>query len=155
MEFLIDYTHFSEQRILTYCEDEYSFDMDPWIYEIDFDFAINTLTLTVIDDKVTQLSGFCGLNKKMKSNFIVPKSKKGLLKVLYPEKYCNSSGCDGTNDGDWPIYVNIQSGWICIGNPEKDSNAVEFINNCIAVIDDNNKFISLWLKPEKVPKFLI
>ena len=34
---------------------------------------------------------------------------------------------------------------------EKQGNAVEFINNCVAVIDDDKEFISLWLKPQSLP----
>jgi len=63
MEFFIEYTGIPEQRTLMYREDEFSFDMEPWVYEMDFDIAINTLT--VVDSKVVQLSGFCGLNKNM------------------------------------------------------------------------------------------
>jgi len=57
----------------------------------------------------------------------------------------------GINDGDLPVNINAQTGWICIGNPEKKGNAVEFINNCVAVIDDNKEFVSLWLKPDRLP----
>jgi hypothetical protein len=55
------------------------------------------------------------------------------------------------NKEDWPVYVNIRTGWVCIGNPENKGNAVEFINNCVAVIDENKCLASLWLKPKKLP----
>jgi uncharacterized protein YbdZ (MbtH family) len=54
------------------------------------------------------------------------------------------------NNEDWLVHVNVKTGWVCIGNPEKKGNAVEFINNCVAVIDDK-EFVSLWLKPLKLP----
>ncbi|MDR2914057.1 MAG: hypothetical protein LBV74_04390 [Tannerella sp.] len=152
MKFIVEYTGKSEQRTLIYREEEFSFDMEPWIYGLDFEIAINTLTLTIIDGKVTQLGGFCGLNKKMKTNYNVPQSPKGELKVLQPEKYWDKPGAHGLNKEDWPVHVNIQTGWVCIGNPEERGNAVEFINNCVAVIDDNKEFVSLWLKPERLPK---
>ncbi|MDR1199328.1 MAG: hypothetical protein LBK94_10040 [Prevotellaceae bacterium] len=151
MEFTIEYTGSSEQKTLIYREDEFSFDMEPWIPGLDFEIAINTLTLTIIDGKVTQFNGFCGLNRTMKANYTVPQSQKGELRVLHPERYWDKSGTHGINKEDWPVYVNIQTGWVCIGNPERKGNAVEFINNCVAVIDDGREFISLWLKPEKLP----
>ena len=151
MKFFIEYTGNSEQRKLIYREDEYSFDMEPSVYELDFELAINTLTLTVVDEKIIQLSGFCGLNKKMKSNYDTPQSQKGELKVLNSEKYLKKSGCYGVNNEDWPVYVNTHTSWVCIGDPLKKNNAVEFINNCIAVIDDNKEFRALWLKPLKLP----
>ena len=57
------------------------------------------------------------------------------------------------NRDDLPMFINTESGWVCIGNPEAKGRAVEFINNCVAVINDNCEFVSLWLKPESLPKF--
>ncbi len=148
MKFEIEYTGVSEDRLLVYHIEEHSFDMEPWIYELDFEIAINTLTLTGVDKKIIQLNGFCGLNKKMKSNFEVPKSQKGILKVLND---LAGIGSYSTGKEDLPVYVNTNTGWVCIGNPEKKGNAVEFINNCVAVIDDDKGFASLWLKPQSLP----
>jgi uncharacterized protein YbdZ (MbtH family) len=148
MKFHIEYTGNSEQRVLIYHADEYSFDMEPLIHEIDFDIVINTLNLTVVDGKVVQIWGFCGLNKKMKASYNVPKSSKGVLRVLDNLK---SGMAYGVNKEDWTVHVNIKTGWVCIGYPEKKGNAVEFINNCVAVIDNDEKLVSLWLKPQKLP----
>jgi uncharacterized protein YbdZ (MbtH family) len=152
MNFFIDYADYSEQKNLIYNSEEYSFDMEPWEYGIDFEIAINKLTVSVVDGKLTQLNGFCGLNKKMKSSYNAPQSKKGSLKVLHQEQYLDGIGCYGLNREDWPVYVNVKTGWVCIGNPEKRGDAVEFINNCVAVIDNDQKFVSLWLKPLKLPE---
>ena len=152
MEFFIEHTGYSEQRTLMYREDEFSFDMEPWVYGLDFEIAVNTLTLTVVDGKIIQLNGFCGLNRKMKTNYNVPQNQKGELRVLHPETYWDRAGCYGVNNEDWAVYVNVQTGWVCIGNPEKKGSAVEFINNCVAVIDDK-ELVSLWLKPIKFPSF--
>jgi hypothetical protein len=125
--------------------------MEPWVYQIDFEIAINTLTLTVVDGKIIQLSGFLGLNQKMKANYATPQAKKGVLKIFNPEEYLVKAGCYEVSKGEYSIYINIKTGWVCIGNPEKNGNVVEFINNCIAVIDDDKQFVSLWLKPDKLP----
>jgi len=55
------------------------------------------------------------------------------------------------SDDEWPVYVNQKTGWICVGNPERSGEAVEFMNNCVAVVDNNNKLVSLWLKPQELP----
>jgi len=47
----------------------------------------------------------------------------------------------------WPIYINNQTEWICIGNPHIKESAVEFIENGIAILE-NKKLTSIWLKPE-------
>ncbi len=148
MKFNVEYTNYTEQKVLLYRAEEHSFEMIPWEKEIDFDIAINTLTLTVSDTKIIQLSGFCGLNTKMKVDYNVPESKKGLLTVLGNFEY---GFAYRIKDKEFSVYVNTQTGWICIGDPLKQGNAVEFINNCIAVIDKENNFVSLWLKPQTLP----
>ena len=151
MEFRIEYTGCSEQRILTYDDKEFSFDMEPLVSEIDFDVVINTLSLAVVDDKIVQLWGFLGLNKKMiVSDIIIPTNKKGVLRVLDKLK---PGFAYSISKEEYPVYVNVLSGWVCIGNPHQQGNAVEFIDDCIAVIGDNKEFISLWLKPKKLPVF--
>lgn len=151
MKFSIEYTSNIEPRKIIYRIDEWSFDTEPTVQETNFDVVINKLNLTAIDDdnKIVQVWGFCGLDKKMKSSYEVPERKKGVLKVL--DDLPSGVGSFSINKEDVPMYVNVQSGWVCIGNPEKKGNAVEFINNCVAVIDDNRDFVSLWLKPETLP----
>ncbi len=50
----------------------------------------------------------------------------------------------------WPIYINYNGDWICIGNPTKDTGLFEFAPNCIASIDANKQLKALWLRPEYV-----
>ncbi len=150
MKFSIDYSDKKENRLLTYDADEYGFNIEPKVAAINFGLVVNTLDLTVVDDdrKVVEVSGFCGLGASIKSDYTVPQYKEGALKViddLEPE-FSYRIHKEGQ-----PIYVNIQSGWVCIGNPEGKGDAVEFINNCVAVIDDDKEFISLWLKPDRLP----
>jgi hypothetical protein len=149
MRFKVEYTGMTENRLLIYRPEEHSFDTEPIEHRINFDIVVNKLNLTSIDDnKIVQVWGFCGLDTSMKSNYNVPQYKKGALKVI-----------DDLEPGfsysiykeEQPVYINVQTGWLCIGNPEKKGNAVEFIRNCVAVIDDNQNLISLWLKPDRLP----
>lgn len=151
MKFLIEYTDTVEQKTLIYDIEEFSFDTEPTVQEINFDVVINKLNLTAVDDdnKIVQVWGFCGYNEWIKSSYEVPERKKGTLKVL--DDLASGVGSFLINKENVPMYVNVQTGWVCIGNPEKKGNAVEFINNCVAVIDDDKEFVSLWLKPETLP----
>jgi len=149
MKFSIEYTGKTEQRLLTYNLAEFSFDIEPAVQFIDFDIVVNKLNLTVVDyHKVIQVWGYCGLSHSIKSNYEAPKYEKGLLKII--DDFKPGFSYRLTNE-ELPIYVNSKTGWICIGDPLKIGNAVEFINNCIAVIDDNKEFVSLWLKPYILP----
>lgn len=151
MKFIIDYADFiGESKRLTYNIEDFSFDTEPLDREVNFDIVINKLNLSAVDEdnKIVQLWGFCGYKEWKRSNYDPPQCKVGILKII---DELEEGFSYRVNKEDLPIFVNIQSGWVCIGNPEKKGNAVEFINNCIAIIDDYDEFVSLWLKPEKLP----
>lgn len=149
MKFCIEYSDDIEKRVLNYVSDDYSFDMEPFVREVDYGVILNMLTLTVIDyNKIVEVSGFCPYGSWVKTNHSVPAHKRGLLKVI--DKL--EPGFDYTlNKEEWPTYVNTQTRWVCVGDPGKTENAVEFINNCVAVIGSDGEFIALWLKPQKLP----
>jgi len=150
MKFLIEYTGVAEQRSLTYDVEECSFDIEPTVQEIEFDVVVNKLNLTVTDNgKVVQVWGFSGYNEWVKSDCIVPQRSKGTLKVIDNLDYGVSYR---VRQEDFPVYVNPQSGWVCMGDPKKTGQAVEFINNCVAVIDKDQELVSLWLRPQSLPK---
>ena len=151
MKFIIDvykdiWQYFWQQQLI-YIPEEYSFYRDSVVNKIDIELIVNKISLTVSDNIIVNVSGFCGLDKTMKSNYQVPAFQKGILKVEHNLKY---GFAYGINEKDLPVHINIQTGWVCIGNTEKRGQAVEFINNCVAVIDDNQEFVSLWLKPQKL-----
>lgn len=149
MKFLVEYTGVSEQRTLIYDVEECSFDVEPTVQEVEFNIVVNRLNLTVANNgNVVQVWGFSGYNEWKKSDCIVPQSRKGVLKVTDNLDYGLSYR---VREEDFPVFVNPQSGWVCIGDPKRTGQTVEFINNCIAVVDNYQEFISLWLKPESLP----
>lgn len=153
MKFNIEYDNKIEQRTLTYDSNEYSFDIEPIVDEVNFDIVINKLNLTVVDEnKVIQVWGFCPYGDWIKFDSEIISYKKGVLKVV---DELEEGFSYRLNNEDLPVYVNIKTGWVCIGNPDKKGNAVEFITNCVAVINNDCELISLWLKPLKLPDFLM
>ncbi len=38
-------------------------------------------------------------------------------------------------------------------NPQKSGEAVGFINNCVAVVDNNQELAALWLQPQALPEW--
>lgn len=138
------------QQQLIYIPEEHSFYMDSVVNKIEFELIVNKISLAVSDNIVVNVSGFCALSKSMKSNYQVPEYKKGCLRVEHNLNYGFAYGINTDDNYEYPVYINIQSGWVCIGDPEKKGNAVEFINNCVAVIDNDKEFVSLWLKPESL-----
>jgi hypothetical protein len=156
MKFNIDYNGKVEQRMLSYFVEDYSFDVEPWEGVTNVDLTLNYLCLTVLgeDNHVAQVSGFCPYGEWIKTNHNVPKNKPGKLKITDIDDLELLPGIAyGINDVHWPVYVNPNTGWICVGNPEKSGKSVEFINDCVAVICADSNLRSLWLKPKKLPCF--
>lgn len=148
MKFTVEYNDKVGQGELTYLLDECSFYMEPTVYKIDIELILNKLSLVVTDNRVVQVSGFSGYKEWIGTDKDVPKYTAGTLKVEHDLKH---GFAYGINDDDLPVYVNKKTRWVCVGNPEKQGTAVEFISSCVAVIDDNGGFISLWLKPPSLP----
>ena len=57
----IDYNRNPQDKTLIYRKDESSFDMSPSKKNMDIRLVLNKLTFSVLDNMITQLSGFCGL----------------------------------------------------------------------------------------------
>lgn len=130
---------------LLYIKNEYSLYMNSNNRYIDFEISINKIDLTVVDKKIVQLSGFFPRSNWKLKNLKTPLSKTGELLVL--DNLEPGHNYQVNKGKEWDVYYDETSGWICIGDPEQNSIGVEFIRNCVAVIE-NNKIKSLWLKPK-------
>lgn len=153
MKFAIDYTSKAEHKIITYVPEDYAFDIDPIVKEVDFDLALNMVNLTVLEHdgihKVVEVWGYCPYGGWLRTRHNVPKSQPGALCVL-EDLECGFSY--GINNEEWPVYVNTRTGWVCIGDPKSSGEAVKFITNCVAVVDNNQELTALWLRPQSLPK---
>lgn len=129
---------------LLYIPEEHSFFMENIVRDVEIELVLKTISLGICNNMVVNVSGFCGLNSFMKSNFQVPKYQKGILNVVHNLKFGYAYGI---YNYDLPVHVNHITGWICIGDPYLKGSAVEFIQNCVAIIDINNMLLSLWLRP--------
>lgn len=154
MKFKVEYLEDNIQKQLLYLEDECSFYMEDSNQNVDLELIINKIALQVSKNKIVELGGFCGLNKEMISNIQIPEYQKGILRIEHNLKYGFAYSVNDDIDYEYPVFINIESGWICIGNPKIKKNAVEFISNCVAVINDLGNFESLWLKPMNLPENL-
>jgi len=142
--FLIEYGDNIKQNVLQYLDDECSFYTGNSIYQADMELILNKISLTVSNNYIVDVGGFCGYAEWIKSNIKVPNFKKGLL-IL--ETDLDSGFAYDINEEGWPVYMNNKTGWVCVGYPDKEGKAVEFINNCVAVVDNKQELVSLWLKP--------
>lgn len=147
MKFIVDYNDYCGLKCVIYRKDEHSLGTTPWVNGIDFDIALNSLTLTVIDSIVVQLSGFCCLIMRKGMTDVPPINKKGLLKVVDSESYIGGTGSFRIHNMDMPNIPKF-SNWLALYRiSSKVGIAVEFIDDCIFVIGKKQEFISLWIHP--------
>ena len=153
MKFAIQHSEDIGQQELVYLNDEYSFYTGNTNQKVDMELIVNKLSLAVSDDQIIDVNGFCGLAEWMRANYKTPEYKTGILKVEHSLKSGLAYSINNDLDYEYPVYVNAQTGWVCIGDPLELGNAVEFAKNCVAVISDGGEFLSLWLKPKSLPEF--
>ncbi|WP_316803165.1 hypothetical protein [Pedobacter nototheniae] len=145
MKFKIVETEHIHQGVVKYIKKDFSFDTEPIINEIDYELAYNKVTLTVVDKQVVQIWGFSGGDtKRVKLNQNIPQYKRGILMVEGEFEY---DLCYSINKVSVQVYENEKTGWFCIGDPKFEGEGVEFINKCIAFIDNEGLLMSLWIKP--------
>lgn len=149
VKFIIEYGKNIKQYPLKYIDNEYSFYTGRLIYQVDWEVVINNITLDVNNSYVVDIGGYCSYLAWTVTNKNVPKYKSGVLKVVI-DFDCETAY--RINDTELPVYVNTKTGWVCIGDKDFIGQAVEFIDNCVAVINDNGEFMALWLKPLSLPK---
>jgi hypothetical protein len=149
MKFVVEYGGRVQERVLTYTTADCAFSMESFTSAYELVLVLNKLNLALVDSRVAQIDGFCGFGDWVKSDYEAPEYKRESLKVEHDLK---NDFAYGVYDGDLPTYVNTESGWICIGDPQKSGKAVEFINDCVAVIDTSQELVALWLKPQALPE---
>jgi len=147
MKLAIDYSKPIEKRSLSYLVDECSFDMNPIAFKVDFELALNKIALLVTDGQVVHLSGFSGYNEWQPFSALVPDCRRGVLLVHFANY---QRGVSYSLAEDVSTFVNMNTGWICIGDHKRKGECAEFITGCRVVLE-GGKLASLWLKPDALP----
>lgn len=162
MKFLIKESKKIKTFSVIYDEDEYSFTTKPFESGSDFtSITIDTLQLEIDNEgKIVYVWGYYPLTQcKRTKTFPYRYEKKDLVAVLEKppipgvsisliKNKRNSHVCDR-----WPIYINQERGWICIGNPDTtNKKLIQFAPDSIAALDKNSELIAVWLHPIEFPK---
>lgn len=113
--------------------------------------SINDLQLAIDETRrIMYVWGLCPLiNYELTTEFPQHYSSHTLIAELGKEP--EPGVAYGLNKDRWPIYINKEKGWVCIGNPQvQGKKLIKFAPDCIATIE-NDEIIALWLHPEKLP----
>jgi hypothetical protein len=112
---------------------------------------IGYLELAVDEDYLTvsRVTGFLPPDYWIHCQLEEPKALSGELKVSGDIEMGVAVGL--VEAGEWPVYFDDSTGWICVGHPESKRGDVsaEFATGSVAVVNDR-MLRALWLHPEFV-----
>jgi len=108
------------------------------------------LCVDVADNHVLSVSGRDPHTTWKKISLSPPSFKQSALYVTNHE-FKPGIGIDLFSE-KWPSrYVDLEKGWVCIGDPEAQGEAIEFAPSCGAVLD-NGEMRAIWLHPKELPR---
>lgn len=140
---------------LVYRADEYSIGPDPFPGGGEASLLLNDVNLELDDrSRVLYAWGYCPLAT---ATATTEKPKCGRVAVLLAN--CEEALVPGSSlrlnaaADRWPVYLNDEDGWICIGEPRVPAHAiwVEFASATVAVLI-NAEIRALWMRPVALPK---
>ncbi len=150
MRFCIDTRYKILKSCLLYRTDEHSFDVEG--YETGYaSLLINDLQLEIDDEgRVLFVWGLCPLVNCKKTKGLPKNYQSHCLFVLLDDPIVPGVGYQLNSDERWPVYINQNHGWICIGRPDTfNITMVEFASNCVASIEED-KLVAIWLSPKYI-----
>lgn len=146
MKFIIDNLYTKKDAVLKYIEKDYSFMTTTNDFGVYQEFLVNDLCVASCND----VDGFCNINglapkqSWIKSSLsIFPSKKLNLLTNDPLPEY----GVSRINSSIWPFFFDETTGWVCCGNKDYAGYAIQFTEQAIAVLGNNNVLMSIWLHP--------
>ncbi|MFI5305295.1 MAG: hypothetical protein ACHQYP_10950 [Nitrospiria bacterium] len=151
-QILIDNSNSITETVLFYRSEDYAFYVEPVPTNAANSLSIDTLELCIdeTDSRVVHVWGFCPYTAWKRASLKPPNSKRAVLRVadvqLKPGIVVKLPP-----DEIWPEYVDASNGWVCIGDPVAQGEAIEFAPDSVAVIN-RGQLLALWLHPRELPK---
>ncbi|MCT7981236.1 hypothetical protein [Laspinema olomoucense] len=140
------------QGRLIYVQQDYAFNFLPSSRSTITSLVIDTLQLS-IDHKgrVLEVWGYCPYQSWQLAEIYPPNYIPGSVFVeledIIPGVSEQIAGV-----GEWDIFVNSNTGWVCIEKEKQSPSAIaiEFASNSVAVLEENC-LKAIWLHPENLP----
>ena len=149
MKFSVNKNSMIPQISLVYRKEDYSFDVEPLSTQGYTSILINDLHLEITyEGKIIYVWGLCPLINYIETDKTPNNYTGGEVTVILDNPTPGISK-RLNNDKRWPIYINKHSGWVCLGDPLYTALSIEFIPNCVAVLDEY-QLRALWLKPKVI-----
>ena len=119
--------------------EDYSFDVEPLDGSGETSIMINDLQLEIDHEgEIMYVWGLCPLIEYKLTDEVPQGYKLHSLVALLDLPPRPGISYRLNKDGRWPVYINPNEGWVCLGNPmTKNKQLIEFAPNCVHCVDKN------------------
>ena len=121
-----------------YLVDELSFMSEPFTPHYDYELIVNTLTLSIVNNKIIQLSGFMGLVKEgeVRTSSVILRPPPSHYGNVIVESQLENDFAWSVDDSilEYNVSFSPTTSWLCIGDPNTNFSAVEFLSVQLAFI---------------------
>lgn len=142
-----------------YVANDYAFSAEPRPEGCALSVSLNELQLMVDENnrRVVFVEGYCPHFRWKVRTFVAPTARQAGLIVVFDEEPVPGVSRRVSGEARWSTFADPRSGWICIGEEPglEAGSAVEFARDTIAVLDEQGRLRSLWLRPAHIPRELV
>jgi len=159
MSFTVDMTQPLTETTLIYRAGDYAFDSDPHPADCAYAIGVNEVELMMNDEddrgeyRVVFVMGYCPYFGWQSTKLEPPHAHRGVLYyiaeggILVPGITLGVTSLESR----WPVFADLEGGWVCLGPHETQGMAVEFAPGCVAILREN-ELVALWLHPRELPE---
>lgn len=149
--FVIDPSKEITDTTLIYVPGDYAFNVDPFPnVPGTLLFGMLEIHVDLKDYRVVYVWGYAPYVSWKPAVLTPPPSRRAAL-VVQDVRLEPGIARRLTAPGEKQGHVDINTGWVCLGDPNAQGEAVEFAPGCIAIIQDG-QLLTLWLHPKELPK---
>jgi hypothetical protein len=153
MRFIVDETREPRDMTLVYLARDYAFSVEPRPADCAYAVGINDLELMIDEEEliVVFATGYCPHPGWQPTELRPPRAIRAALRAesdteLLPGRTVRLTA----RDQRWPVFVDVENGWVCLGTPDREGRAIEFASGCVAVLEEG-ALVSVWLHPRELP----
>lgn len=153
MRFIVDKTREPRDLTLVYLPRDYAFSAEPRPADCAYAVGINDLELMIDEEEliIVFATGYCPHPSWQPAKLRPPRAIRAVLlaeadTALLPGRTVGLTA----RDQRWPVFVDVENGWVCLGPPDRAGRAIEFASGCVAVLEEG-ALVSVWLHPKELP----
>lgn len=153
VRFIVDEIRQPRDLTLVYLPRDYAFSSEPRPADCAYAVGVNDLELMIDEEDLAVVfaTGYCPHPGWQPAKLRPPRAIRAVLlaeadTALLPGRTVGLTA----RDQRWPVLVDVENGWVCLGPPDRAGRAIEFASGCVAVLEEG-ALVAVWLHPKDLP----